>query len=89
MMSAYPVARQYFGAIGNAPFPEYKIKSAYLIGTVALAEGKAEEAKAEFEKVKSASATDPVSQRYQKLATVASIKTDIAKGDAKQRWISC
>ncbi len=48
-----------------------------------MLEGKADEAKAEFAKVESAAATDPVSQRYQKLASVAVIRTEIAKGNAK------
>ncbi len=82
-INSYPDAIKYYGAIGNAPFPEYKLRSIYLIGTVLLIEGKADEAKAEFEKVKTATATDSASQRYQKLASIASIRCDIVKGDPK------
>ncbi len=82
-LGSYPEAKKYYSALGAAPFPEYKIKGSYLVGTVALLEGKADEAKAEFAKVESAAATDPVSQRYQKLASVAVIRTEIAKGNAK------
>lgn len=82
-LGSYPDARKYYSGLEKAPFPEYKIKAAYLVGAVSLMEGKADEAKAEFEKVQAATASDPVSQRYQKLASVAIIKTDIAKGNAK------
>jgi tetratricopeptide (TPR) repeat protein len=76
-------AKKAFAEIGKAPFPEYQLKSGYLIGETALRQNKPDEALAEFEKVKAASATDPVSQRYQKLATVAAIRCNIVKGDAK------
>ncbi len=77
-------AVKYFSAIGNAPFPAYKLKSSYLVGSATLAQGKAAEAKAEFDKIVAASAIDAESQRYQKLATVASIRAEIVAGSPQE-----
>ena len=81
--NSYPEAIRYYEAIDAAPFPAFKLKSDYLVGTAYLSEKKIPEAKSEFGKVVLAAATDPLSQRYQKLARVAVIRCDIVSGDPK------
>lgn len=76
-------AKKAYSEIGKAPFSDYQLKSSYLQGEVALKQNKPDEALPLFEKVKAASAPNPASQRYQKLATVAAIRCNIVKGEAK------
>lgn len=75
-------AVKYYTAIGTAPFPAYKLKSSYLVGTALLGAGQAEQAAAEFDKVLAAVATEPEAQRYQKLARVAKIRASVVAGQA-------
>lgn len=61
-------ALQYYGSLSQAPSQERRLESAYLVAMVQLAQGKAAEAQAQFEKVLSGQVSSTAAARLQTLA---------------------
>jgi tetratricopeptide (TPR) repeat protein len=66
----YGDARKYYERVGQAPWPDYKMRAAVAIGQVLLAEGKPEEAMKSFEGVLRMKAADGLSQAQHLAATL-------------------
>jgi len=75
---AYDKASQYFTALAGAPFPEYKMKAQYMLGTANLSLGKIPEARTAYGTAISASADNADAKRYQKMARLGVVRCDTA-----------
>ncbi len=71
-------AAKYFAALAAAPFPEYKLKAQYMLGTSQLSIGNAAEAKKAFSEAVAASADNQVAKRFQKLAKLGLLRCETA-----------
>ncbi len=66
----YADARKYYERLGQAPWPDYKMRAAAAVGQVLLAEGKPDEAMKSFETVLQMPATDDLARAQQLAATL-------------------
>ncbi len=71
-------AAKYFAALASAPFPEYKLKAQYMLGTSQLSVGNAAEARKAFSEAVAASADNQEAKRYQKLSKLGLIRCETA-----------
>jgi len=67
----YERAVQYYGALANAPFPELRLRAAYLEGLTLLRQQQWDRAKQKLSDVANASGDTPSSARLKKLAQAA------------------
>lgn len=77
-------AVKYFGAVANAPFPELKVRGNYLGGKALLTLKQTANAKAKFDLVSQAQVADPVSLKFKKLASVASVRCEATDGKSAE-----
>jgi tetratricopeptide (TPR) repeat protein len=77
-------AAKYYGGLAAAPFPEFKVKGSFLQGRALFSQKQTADAKAKFASVIEAKVSDPLSLKYQKLATIGIIKCDAQDGKADQ-----
>jgi tetratricopeptide (TPR) repeat protein len=66
----YGNARKYYERVGQAPWPDYKMRAAVAVGQVLLAEGKPQEALKSFEGVLQMKALDELAQAQHVAATL-------------------
>jgi tetratricopeptide (TPR) repeat protein len=66
----YAKAREYYQRVGQAPWPDYKMRAAVAVGQVLLAEGNPQEALKSFEGVLQMSALDELAQAQHVAATL-------------------
>jgi tetratricopeptide (TPR) repeat protein len=71
-------AAKYFAALASAPFPEYKLKAQYMMGTSQLSLGNAAEARKAFSEAVAASADNQEAKRFQKLSKLGLIRCETA-----------
>ena len=66
----YGDARKYYERVGQAPWPDYKMRAAVAVGQVLLAEGKPDEAMKSFDGVLAMKAGDELTQAQHLAATL-------------------
>jgi TolA-binding protein len=81
-LSNYERAVQYYGALANAPFPEFKLRAAYLEGMALLRQEQWDKARQKLGEVAGVTGDTPASARLKRLAQASIAVAQAATGEA-------